>query len=228
MRITWYGHSNFKIEDEGVSVLVDPFFEHNPTSPVSWRETGPVDIVLVTHDHGDHVGQAVEICQATGASLGAVVGTAGKLCEAGIPDAQILNGIGFNIGGTVEAKGVRITMIPAFHTTESGTPVGYIVRMPGGASWYHAGDTGLFSDMGLYAELYPVDIALLPMGGVFTMDPRQAAVAAKLTRAKTVIPMHYGTFPVLEKNVERFAAILAETAPGCRCVGMKPGETVDL
>ena len=228
MKLTWYGHSNFKMEDGGVSVLVDPFFEGNASTSSKWQDVGKVDIVLVTHDHGDHVGSAVDICKATGAALGAVVGTAGKLQSAGIPQEQVLNGIGFNIGGTLSVKGVSITMIPAFHTTESGTPVGYIVRMSSGFTFYHAGDTGIFSDMGLYAELYPLDLALLPIGGVFTMDGRQAALAARLLKVKAVVPMHYATFPVLQQNADSFKTLLAEQAPGCKCVVLQPDASAEF
>ena len=107
--ITWYGHSAFKISAPQAHVVIDPFF--TPASGVNAESLGPVDMVLVTHDHGDHVGDSVNICRKTGAMLGAIVGTADKLMEAGVPQAQILNGIGFNMGGTMECKGIRATSI---------------------------------------------------------------------------------------------------------------------
>lgn len=226
--ITWLGHSAFKIQDNGVTVVIDPFLEGNPNCPITSKELGPVDIVLVTHDHGDHVGQAVEICRQTGAMLGAVVGTAEKLVQQGVPQQQVFIGIGYNMGGTVEHKGVRMTMIPAFHTTESGQPVGFIVRMPGGATIYHSGDTCLFGDMALWGNLYKIDVALLPIGGVFTMDAMQAATACALLRPKKVIPMHWGTFPVLAQDTEAFKTALDGTAPGCTCIDTQPGRVIAI
>lgn len=226
--ITWLGHSAFKITHNNITVLIDPFLEGNPTCPVSAAVIGPVDLVLITHDHSDHVGQAVEICQATGAMLGAIVGTAEALVRAGLPAPQVLNGIGFNMGGTLEHKGVYMTMVPAFHTTESGQPAGYIVRMPDGVTLYHAGDTCLFGDMALWGTLYSIDVALLPMGGVFTMDARQAATACMLLKPKHVIPMHWGTFPVLAPTTAPFKQELATLAPDCLCADLQPGQSLSL
>ena len=226
--ITWLGHSAFKITCDDVTVLIDPFLDGNPTCPVSASAIGPVDMVLLTHDHGDHVGQTVQICQSTGAMLGAVVGTAEALVQAGLPAAQVLNGIGFNMGGTLEHKGVHATMTPAFHTSESGLPAGYIVRMPDGLTIYHAGDTCLFGDMALWGTLYAIDVALLPIGGLFTMDARQAATACMLLKPRQVIPMHWGTFPVLAQSTCAFKQELAALAPDCQCADIQPGQTLSL
>ena len=138
--VTWYGHSNFKVSCGDVTVFIDPFFTHNPSCPVTWNEAGKPDLVLVTHDHGDHTGDAVAICKSSGATCGCIVGTAERLIDAGMPQASIPAGIGFNIGGTIEVKGVRVTMTQAFHTSESGAPAGYVVTMPDGFTFYHAGD----------------------------------------------------------------------------------------
>ncbi len=224
--ITWYGHSAFKISAPQAHVVIDPFF--TPASGVTVESLGPVDMLLVTHDHGDHVGEAVNICRQTGAMLGAIVGTAGKLMEAGVPEAQILNGIGFNMGGTMEHKGIKATMTQAFHSSDSGAPAGYIIEMPDGLVVYHAGDTCIFSGMELWGQLYPIDVALLPIGGVFTMDARQAAQACKLLGCKSVIPMHWGTFPVLAQSAEYFQEQLAKVCPGCDCVAMRPGQSLSF
>ena len=224
--ITWYGHSAFKISAPGAQVVIDPFFA--PSAGVTADAAGDVDIVLVTHDHADHVGDAVTLCRRTGAVLGAIVGTAGKLAEEGVPTEQIINGIGFNMGGTVSHKGVDITMTQAYHSSDSGSPAGYIVRMPDGLTVYHAGDTCVFSGMELWGQLYDIDVALLPVGGVFTMDARQAALACKLLGCKAAVPMHWGTFPVLAQNAACFAVELERMKLACRCVEMASGETVNF
>lgn len=150
------------------------------------------------------MGQALDICKRTGATLGCIVELAAKLKAQGLPGSQILNGIGFNIGGTVSHEGISVTMTQAHHSCESGVPVGYIIRLEDGYTVYHAGDTGVFSSMALWGKLYKIDLALLPIGGVFTMDPAQAALAAMMLRCKKVLPMHWGTFPALEQNVDAF------------------------
>ena len=224
--ITWFGHSAFKISAPGAQVIIDPFFA--PSAGVTADAAGDVDIVLVTHDHADHVGDAVSLCRRTGAVLGAIVGTAGKLAEAGVPQEQIINGIGFNMGGTVGHKGVDVTMTQAYHSSDSGSPAGYIVRMPDGLTVYHAGDTCIFSGMELWGQLYDIDVALLPVGGVFTMDARQAALACKLLGCKAAIPMHWGTFPVLAQNAACFKVELERMKLACRCMEMALGETVSF
>ena len=226
--ITWHGHANFQISSPDCNLIIDPFFTGNPNSQITWKGIDPPDLVLVTHMHGDHIGDTVPICKHTGAMLGTVVGIAEVIQRLGVPEKQILNGVGFNIGGTVTVKNTSITMTQAFHTTEAGTPVGYIIRLSDGYTVYHAGDTGIFSSMAIWGELYAIDLALLPMGGVFTMDARQAALAAKMLRAKAVIPMHWGTFPVLAQSTDEFAGELGKAAPGCRFVPIKPGQTIDL
>ena len=226
--ITWHGHANFQISSPDCNLIIDPFFTGNPNSQITWKAIARPDLVLITHLHGDHVGDAVSICNHTGAMLGTVVGIAEVVQRMGLPEEQIVNGIGFNIGGTVTVKNTAVTMTQAFHTTEAGAPVGYIITLADGYTVYHAGDTGIFSSMAVWGELYDIDLALLPMGGVFTMDARQAALAAKMLRAKAVIPMHWGTFPVLAQSTGEFAGALAKTAPACRFISIQPGQTIDL
>ena len=226
--ITWHGQSIIQAACDGASLLIDPFFEGNPCCSLDWRQMPKPDAVLVTHDHPDHVGQAVEICRATSAMLCCVVGTAQKLLEAGLPPGQMANGIGFNIGGTITIKGMAITMTQAFHSSDSGVPTGFIVRMPGGFTFYHAGDTGIFSSMALLGELYPLDLAILPIGGVFTMDARQAAAACGLLKAAAALPIHWGSFPALAQSTDEFARELARRAPACRLVPLIPGGTATL
>lgn len=226
--ITWHGHANFQITRGGLNLLIDPFFTGNPKAEKTPETIDTPDIVLVTHTHGDHVGDAAAICIRTGALLATAVGMGDELLKAGVPAAQVLNGHGFNTGGSMQAQGVTITMTQAFHTIAGVSPVGYIITLPDGYTIYHAGDTGIFSSMAILGELYPMDLALLPAGGTYTMDIRQAAMAAKLLQAKNVIPMHWGTFPALAQNMDGFADAVAKTAPGCRTTIMAPGETIPL
>ena len=224
--LTWHGHSTFQIATPDCSLIIDPFFSGNPLAVTAWESIPPPDVVLVTHLHADHAGDAAALCRRFKARLGAVVGTAEAV--AGVPPAQILNGVGFNIGGTIVEKGVALTLTEATHTSDAGTPTGFILTLPDGFTLYHAWDTGIFPGMALWGELYPLDLALLPVGGVFTMDARQAALAAKLLKAGGAVPMHWGTFPVLAQETDTFAAFLAETAPNCRPVSMQIGQTIVL
>lgn len=225
-KIVWYGHSAFKIEAHGASVVIDPFFTEK--SGCGWNAVCPTDLVLVTHDHGDHTGNAIDICKTCGAALGAVVGTAQALVERGAPSQSILNGIGFGIGGTVECKGMAVTMTQAFHSSDTSVPVGYIIHMPDGLVVYHAGDTGIFASMELLGQLYHIDLALLPIGGVYTMDAMQAAHACKLLGCANVIPMHWGTFPMLAQSPDAFKAQLGNVCPACECIALLPGHDVEI
>lgn len=226
-RIIWHGHANFQIIQGSSNVIVDPFFAATPDKD-TWDDIETPDVVLITHDHSDHVGQSISLCQHSGAMLGCVVGTAQKLEQQGVPAKQLINGIGFNIGGTVSQSGMEITMTQAYHSSESGVPVGYIITMPDGFTIYHAGDTGIFAGMETWGRLYDIDLALLPIGGVFTMDSRQAAHACALLQARAVIPMHWGTFSVLAQNTDAFAAHLNQIAPDCRLFAMSLGECLTL
>lgn len=252
--LIWHGHANFQIvsAQSDCNIFIDPFFagyspasassatsSSNPASSTSdssstsapaapWLFHGTPSLVLVTHDHADHVGQAVQICTETNAQLGAVVGTASVLASRGISQSQIINGIGFNIGGAIRHRGASITMTQAFHSSDSGIAAGYIIRLASGFTIYHAGDTGIFASMETLGELYNIDLALLPMGDVFTMGAEQAALACRLLHAKAVIPMHWGTFPVLAQSTDAFQNALAVRAPYCRFVHCKKNNKIML
>jgi L-ascorbate metabolism protein UlaG (beta-lactamase superfamily) len=223
VQIRWIGHSGFVIRD-GKTALIDPWFEGNPKAPGGLDTAPKADLMLLTHDHFDHSGDAVTLAKKTGAMVVGIHELIGDLKARGVHPEQLLNGGGgMNVGGTVEVLGFSITMTEAHHSSTLGVPVGYVVRTPSGVTAYHSGDTGIFSGMSLIGELYPVDIALLPIGSVFTMDYRQAAKACALLKAKAVIPMHYGTFPILEPTADRFVAELAKVSPGTRPIVLAPG-----
>lgn len=225
--LTWHGHSTFAITTPNLSILVDPWFDGNPKAKTT-AENVAADLVLVTHDHGDHVGQALEICSRTGAQLGCIVELATKLKAQGLPGELVMNGIGFNIGGTVTHRGVSVTMTQATHSCESGVPAGFIIRLEDGYTVYHSGDTGLFSSMALWGKLYRIDLALLPIGGVFTMDAAQAAMAVMMLRARKVVPMHWGTFPALAQNVETFRKELEKYELGGALLPAEVGVPIGL
>jgi len=219
--IRWLGHAAFSIELGGKRLLIDPWLTGNPSCPVRPDELGHVDLVCVSHDHGDHLGDAFEICRRTGAKLVCVYELGVRAQEEGVKAEQV---VGMNVGGSVELEGLSITLVPAIHSCSAGVPVGFVVRGDGKAI-YHAGDTALFSDMALIGRLYgPLNVALLPIGGYYTMGPLEAAEAAALLKPKAVIPMHYATFPVLVQSADEFVRLVREKSPGVEVVVLKPGE----
>ncbi|WP_045211295.1 metal-dependent hydrolase [Desulfonatronovibrio magnus] len=225
-QILWHGHANFEIITPNLNIIIDPWFQGNPSAQTEWQQIEKADLILITHDHADHIGQAVEICQKTGASIGAIVEVAAKFQELGVPQDKIVNGIGFNIGGTIQYQGISVTMIQADHSSEKGECVGFIITLENNTVIYHAGDTSIFSSMGLWGELFDIDVAILPIGGVFTMDPRQAALACSLLKCKKVIPMHWGSFPVLEQGTDLFQQELTLRSPETEMIVIKPGQKI--
>jgi L-ascorbate metabolism protein UlaG (beta-lactamase superfamily) len=219
VRITWFGHAAFSIEIAGSTVLVDPFLDGNPASPVKASAIARADVVFVTHDHGDHLGDAFSICKRTDATFVATVELTDYAEENGVKKAA-----GLNIGGSVEIKGVRLSVVQAFHTASRGAPTGVIIEGEG-KTVYNAGDTGLFGDMRLLGEFYKPDLALIPIGGYYTMGAREASEAVKLLNPKAVIPMHYKTFPVLAQSADEFVKYVREKTPKVKVVVLKPGES---
>ncbi|ACS80076.1 metal-dependent hydrolase [Maridesulfovibrio salexigens] len=222
---TWNGHSNFTIKSDDKTVIIDPFFEGNPKASATWESISKADAVLVTHDHGDHIGQAVEICNATGATLVCIFDLVEKMVGLGIDQNNI---IGMNIGGTVSVAGIKIKMVQAMHSSATGAPAGYILTYEDDFCVYFAGDTGLFASMELFGKLHDIDVALLPTGGWFTMDSKDAAYACKLLGCKTAIPMHFGTFPILEQDAVDFKEACAELAPECNVVELEVGKEKEI
>ncbi len=225
-KIKWISHSAFQITSGSGKVLyIDPWFE-NPLSTFTLDDVKEATMVLVTHDHFDHVGQAADIVKKTGGLLVANVETGRRMQnEFQIPAEKVCYfGHGLNIGGNLAYEGITVTMTQAFHSTLSGAPCGYIIKLEDGTTIYHAGDTGIFDTMKTFGEFYKVDVALLPIGSVFTMDPLQAAWAAKMISPKKVIPMHYKTFPILVQDPKGFVEIAKREAPGVEVVVLNPGQ----
>jgi L-ascorbate metabolism protein UlaG (beta-lactamase superfamily) len=216
--ITWFGHACFRITTaDGRVVLIDPWFG-NPLSPMTADAVDRCDLLLVTHGHSDHMGDALAIAARLRPAWPCIH-------EMSLWLARRLPGgsdqlIGMNKGGTVEAAGMRVAMTGAEHsagdwnagaetTLYLGEPAGFVLELPGGYRIYHAGDTAAFGDMALIRELARPDLALLPIGGHYTMDPSGAALAVELLGVRDVIPMHYGTFPILAGTPDQLRAALA-------------------
>lgn len=214
MEITWLGHSAIELRGSR-TVLIDPFLTGNPTCPTTVEKVCDVDVVIVTHHHGDHVGDAFAICKNTGATL---VGVHEIAVEA---EAEGIKAEGMNIGGTIEVKGVTVHMVQAWHSAEKGDPTGVVIELDG-KNIYHAGDTGLTYDMKLIGEFFHPDLSFLPIGDRYTMGVPSATRAVEFIQTKKVIPIHYDTFPIVEADPEEFKRRVGDTA---EVIILKPGET---
>jgi L-ascorbate metabolism protein UlaG (beta-lactamase superfamily) len=227
MHIRYLGHATFELSEGDARILVDPFLApNNPKASVTADDIDPTHILL-THGHVDHVADAVALAKRTGAHCVAIVELASWLGEQGVENVSDPN-----IGGTVEFDWGWVKLVQAFHT--STTPAGKAIHSPsglvinvGGTTVYHLGDTGLFGDLQLIAERTPVDVALMPIGGHYTMDRHDAVVAAKLVGAGTVIPCHYNTFPPIETDAEAFKSDV-ESQTGSKVVVLEPDQTHEV
>jgi L-ascorbate metabolism protein UlaG (beta-lactamase superfamily) len=218
MKITWLGHSALKLEGSRI-IYVDPFLSGNPMASLRVQDIDRADIVVVSHDHGDHLGDSFAICRQTGATLVA-------LHEIGLAaQERKLKAEGMGIGGTVNVAGVEISLVPAFHSAGlGGTAAGIVIAMDG-KTVYHAGDTGLTLEMQLIGEMYRPDIAFLPIDGRYNMTPRLAAKAVELLRVPRVVPIHYGTFPHIQSSPEEFKK---RVGPASEVLILQPGGTVEI
>ncbi|MEM3549780.1 MAG: metal-dependent hydrolase [Candidatus Bathyarchaeia archaeon] len=221
-KVTWLGHAAFKIEIANKTVLIDPWLDGNPTSPVRASQVERADVVYATHDHEDHLGDAFAICKRTGAAFVSTFELGNYAHEKGVEKV-----IGLNIGGTADFNGLKLHVVHAFHTSTRGAPTGVILEGEG-KTIYHAGDTGIFGDMKLFGEIYSLDLALLPMGGYYTMGASEAAEAVKLLRPKAVIPMHYRTFPVLAQSAQDFVENVRKKTPKVKVIVLNPGESYEF
>lgn len=212
MKITYHGHSIVKIETNGKTILIDPFITGNPLTDLSVETESP-DYILLTHGHNDHVGDTVELAKKKDALVVAMVELADYLSWQGVKTH------GMNIGGSFEFPFGKVKFTQAFHSTGLvtgeqniiylGMPAGLLLEIEG-KTIYHAGDTALFSDMKLLGDRHSIDIAFLPIGDNFTMGPEDAAYAAMLLNAKTVVPIHYNTFPVIKQDPHKFVTLLEQ------------------
>ena len=224
---TWLGHATFLIQSPGGKrILFDPWVTGNPSSPESAKKIGGVDLILVTHGHADHTGDVVPIGRTTGAQVVAPFELSLWFQKKGLQNVT-----GMNPGGTLNALGLSITMVQAYHSSSiedgdtivyTGVATGYVVRFEDRTTIYFAGDTAVFGDMRLIGELYRPQIAFLPIGDHFTMGPEQAAKACELLCVQQVVPMHYGTFPVLTGTPAKLRELVGSRV---QVLELKPGET---
>ncbi len=223
--LQWLGHSTFLVNTaRGTKILIDPWITGNPACPVEKEDLSALDIILITHDHGDHMGEDVPFFASTGdPEILVQPEVLAKLSADGVE-----GGTGMNIGGTATARGVEVTMVQAHHSSGVGSPCGYIITTEDGKKVYHAGDTGIFATMGTLGDLYELDVALLPTGSHFVMDDRQAAHAVELLRPKTAIPMHFGTFPVLTETADEFVRLVEQGGSGAKTKVLRPGDEMEF
>lgn len=222
--ITWLGHASFRIDGPGGRrIYVDPWLS-NPKCPEGEQEPERVDLIALTHGHDDHVGETVELAKRHSPHVVCIVELARWLDGQGVENLHPMNK-----GGTVDVDGIRVTLTDAHHSsstedgTYSGEPAGVVIEVDG-TRVYHAGDTCVFGDMQLIGRIYSPDVAVLPIGGHYTMDPREAADALELLGVSRCIPCHYGTFPLLAGTPDELRAL----ATGVEIIAPEPGETVSL
>jgi L-ascorbate metabolism protein UlaG (beta-lactamase superfamily) len=228
LSFTWLGHATFLLKSPGgKKILFDPWVTGNPASPESAKKLGELDLILITHGHSDHTGDAVSIGRSSGAQVVAPHEVSVWLQHKGLKKV-----IGMNPGGTLLLLGLSITMVPAMHSSSVqeggqiiylGVATGYVIRFEDGLTIYYSGDTSIFGDMRLIGEMYGPSIAFLPIGDLYTMGPEQAAKACDLLGVKQVVPMHYGTYPALTGTPEKLRELVAPR--GVQVLELKPGET---
>jgi len=230
LEITFLGHATFGFKTpSGKHIIVDPWLEQNPACPPRLKNPAHADTLLITHAHFDHIGDALNIAKKHDATCVGIYETVHWLGAKGVKKV-----VGFNKGGTVDVDGTKVTMVHAEHSCGildgeailyGGEAAGYVITFENGVKVYHSGDTCVHSDMKIIGELYRPDIALLPIGDHYTMDPAQAAYAIRLLGIKVVVPMHYGTFPILTGSPEKLRELSSDIS-GLQIIDLRPGETL--
>jgi L-ascorbate metabolism protein UlaG (beta-lactamase superfamily) len=225
-RITWLGHATVLVQTaRGTNILIDPFIAQNPKYPKSFALPAKIDYILLTHGHGDHISDAAPVAAKHGSTVVAIYELAAHLAGKGVAKT-----IGMNLGGTVQLEDVAATMVEAKHsagaqdkdgTYYAGVAAGFVLTIADGPVLYHAGDTTVFGDMKLIRELYRPSVAMLPIGGHFTMGPKEAALATRFLEPEIVLPLHWGTFPILTGTPQELAALVDA---GVKVVHWTPGE----
>lgn len=227
--ITWLGHSTFRLDIDGKVFLIDPWVMNNPKTPADKKSFDKIDVMLCTHGHGDHIGDAVELAKKHDPTVVGIYELCLWMQKKGAKRISPMNK-----GGSQSIADVRVTMVHADHSCGieddgeiiyGGEACGYVLETPQGVKIYHAGDTNVFGDMHIIHELYRAEIVMLPIGDLFTMGPDEAAYACKLLRPKVVIPMHFGTFPVLTGTAQELQRRVSDL--GIEVLEMRPGQTID-
>lgn len=228
-RITWLGHSTVLIQTPaGANILIDPFIAQNPKYPKDFPLPSKIHSILLTHGHGDHMSDVVAVAKRHGSTVVAIYELA-----AYVGSKDVENTIGMNLGGTVQLEDVAATMVDARHSAGAqdehgthyvGVAAGFVLTIADGPVLYHSGDTTVFRDMELIRELYRPKVAMLPIGGHFTMGPKEAALAVRFVAPEVVLPLHFGTFPPLKGTPEQLAALVGA---GVKVVSWKPGDVFE-
>jgi L-ascorbate metabolism protein UlaG (beta-lactamase superfamily) len=229
MTVEWLGHSTFLLKTaKGTTILIDPWLESNPAHPKNWHAPEKIDFVLCTHGHMDHIGDTASVAKKFAPKFVGMNELMNYLKTKGAKDV-----VPMNLGGTVTLQDITVTLVEARHSSSieedgkpiyCGEPAGLIIRVQGEPVLYHAGDTSVFSDMKLIGQIYKPEVAMLPIGDHFTMGPDTAALAAEYVGCKKVVPMHYGTFPVLTGTPEQLRHHLR--GKSIEVLAIKPGETL--
>jgi len=227
---TWVGHGTWKVRSaRGKDILIDPWVMNNPVAPEKLKTVERCDLMLITHGHFDHVHDALEIARATTPKIVTIHEIGAWLTSKGVSAGSITAG---NQGGTIDVDGVKVTLVHAEHSCGisdgdqiiyGGTACGLVIEFENGFTIYFAGDTDVFGDMALIAELSKFDVAFLPIGGFYTMGPERAAKAVSLLGVKTVVPMHFGTFPILAGKPSQLQDLVGS---GVEVLDIKPGDKV--
>ena len=231
-KLRWLGLAFVEFTTAGDKIVFfDPWTKSkgNPSCPLDIDDIQRADLVLVSHDHEDHIGSASDVCQKTGALLGGATETMWRLINEGLSKELVVNdGMGYLVGGGIELDWVKVVATPAHHTSDTSCALGHIVIAADGTTIYHVGDTSLIAEMEIYARIYPVDVALVPVGGGGTMDAYQAAEAVRMISPKQVLPMHFEWNASPQKALEDFMRFCREKNPDVSIIRPVAGEYVNI